>query len=563
MLTMPQKELQSLTAVLARMEDDYQPWKSFHKDLADFILPMRYSWLNETSGISQTRIRANITSNRNKLILDSTGTKAARDLAAGMLNGVTSPARPWFNLRFRQFFAEGQTPIELQRWIEEVRRRMFIILAESNFYNSMAGLLLDLCVFGTAGMLVYEDFDDVIRCYNLPVGEFRLAQDARRHVSTISRLEVLTVEQVVQQFGLENCTYHTQEKYKKGGAELYHGIRVGHLIEPNREDGRFIKGGTAYREFYWELGQNPKNQILQRAIYNEKPGCFPRWEVVGNDTYGLSPGMDALPDIIQLQHETVRKAEGIDMMTNPPMVLDAALRNKGGGTQPGARIYVPSYSQVGAKAAFQTNLNLGELTADIREVQQRIRDAFFNDLFRMISQLQTVRSATEIDARREEKLVLMGAVLERLENEALDPVMARIFGIMKRKGQIPELPEGFEEIEVEIQYVSILSDAQRSVGTGVIERFMQAVGQTVALVPSVKNVVNWDGIMREYANRLNVPPSGINSLEEAAAIAEGERQMLEAQQAAQVGQQLTSAAKNLGDTDIGGGRNAFQELLGG
>lgn len=561
MLMLPQSAFKSICHILAQMDEDYNQMKPIHRELADYILPMRYSWLEDSpkNGVSQIAMAPPI--GRNKRIIDSVGTKAARDLAAGMLNGVASPAREWFNLRLARF--QERPPIQLVRWLQEVRRRMFVVLAESNFYNSMALMLLDLVVFGTAGMLVYEDFDDVIRCYNLPVGEFRIAQNHRRDVHRCSRVSMMTIEQLVQDFGEENLTEYSRNKYKQGGKEILHGIRVGHLIEANVQDERYIPGGAAFREFYWELTNNPQNQILSKRVFTERPGGFPRWEVLGNNVYGLSPGMDALGDIIQLQHEQIRKSEAIDLMTDPPMVMDAALKNQRGGNRPGGRFYVPSYSTAGAKPTHQTQLPLADLTADIRDVQQRIRDSFFNDLFRMISQLQTVRSATEIDARREEKLILMGAVLERLENEALDPIMARVFGIMKRKGLIPELPEGFEEQDVQIQYASILSDAQRAAGTSVIERFMQVVGNTAALVPDVKHVVDWHELLREYGGRLSVPATGINPREVTDEKIAAEQQGLEAQQAAMVGNDLTQAAKNLSETELGGGQNAFQALLGG
>jgi hypothetical protein len=560
-ITLPAQELKKMAAIVAKLDDEYRPWKAYHKELAEFILPLRYNWLSENANDTGTVVRARIESVRNNLILDPTGTKAVRDLAAGMLNGIMSPARPWFNIRLKQFFPDNKVPIELARWTEEVRRRMFVILAESNFYDTIVVFLTDLGVFGTSVLLMYDDFSEVIRFYNVPVGEFRLAQNERREVDTLARIELMTVVQVAERFGVENLSLQTKMKYERNGADLYHAVRVYHLLEPNREDARFIPGGFLYREFYWEVGTNSGERILERAAYREKPACFARWDVVGNDTYGLSPGMDALPDIIQLQHETIRKGEALDKMTNPPIVVDAALRNRGSSTQPGGETFVPSYSQTGAKALYQISMPIAELGEDIKDVQQRIRDSFFNDLFRMISNLDTVRSATEIDARREEKLILLGSVLERLKNETLDPLMIRLFALMKRKELIPPLPPGFEEVEIEIQYVSMLSDAQRAVGTGVIERFMQVVGNTAALVPEVRHIPDWQELLREYGNRLNVPPNGIRSREEVETLIGDEKKLAEAQQAALVGQQLTGAAKNLSETDLGGGRNAFQALL--
>ena len=55
----------------------------------------------------------------------------------------------------------------------------------------------------------------------------------------------------------------------------------------------------------------------------------------------------------------------------------------------------------------------------------------------MMTQLDDVRSATEIVERREEKMVMLGPVLERLHDELLDPLIGRVFQIIARAGQIP------------------------------------------------------------------------------------------------------------------------------
>lgn len=561
---LPASEFEKLKQTVVELEQGYEPWKGFYKDLADYILPMRYSWLEDTGGgielgnVSRKRIR----NNRNNKILDGTGTRKARDLAAGMLNGVTSPARPWFSLRPAGFPFDAQMPVMLSRYLQEVQRRILLVLAESNFYNSMAIMLLDLVVFGTAGMLTYEDFDEVVRFYNLPMGSFRIGQSSRRVIDVVSRTEVYTVRNLIAEFGEENCTDHALGLYRKGGAHLFHGVKIHHLIEPNVEDARHIPGGAAFREFYWEVHNNPEKRILRRAIYHEKPGTFPRWETFGSEPYGLSPAMDALGDIIQLQQETLRKARIIDKIEDPPTIWDAAMRNRPTSTLPGGRNFAPGASTVGGKPVYTPQAPLGELTLDIQQIQQRIAETFYADLFRMISQLDTVRSATEIDARREEKLILMGAVLERLENEALDPIIMRVAGIMERKGLLPEMPPEFADVDIEVQYVSVLSDAQRAVGTGAIERAFQVIGNLGSVAPEVLQVPDWREAIREYFERLNVPASVLRPRAEVEENLRAQQEQAEAQQAALVGRDLTQAAQNLSKTEVGGGRNALQEMLG-
>jgi hypothetical protein len=90
-----------------------------------------------------------------------------------------------------------------------------------------------------------------------------------------------------------------------------------------------------------------------------------------------------------------------------------------------------------------------------------VRAAFYADLFLMATQLEEVRSATEIAERREEKLVMLGPVLERLHDDLLEPLIGRVFQIMCRNGYIP--PPPFEELDgmkLQPEYVSSMQVGQ-------------------------------------------------------------------------------------------------------
>jgi hypothetical protein len=70
-------------------------------------------------------------------------------------------------------------------------------------------------------------------------------------------------------------------------------------------------------------------------------------------------------------------------------------------------------------------MDLNALTADIGDVRQRINASFYTDLFLMISQSEeqggSPVTAREIAERHEEKLLMLGPVLERLHDELLGP----------------------------------------------------------------------------------------------------------------------------------------------
>ena len=172
------------------------------------------------------------------------------------------------------------------------------------------------------------------------------------------------------------------------------------------------------------------------------------------------------------------------------------------------------------------------------------------------------RSATEIDARREEKLVLLGPVLERFENEALDPAINRVFSIMNRAGLLPPAPRSIQNAKLEIQYVSILSAAQSAVGVIPTERFLQIIGNVSAIYPKALNIPNWDELLIDYGRDIGVKAKNINSRDDIASLGEQDDQRAAMASGLEAAQGAAEAAKNLSATEVGGGANALQQILG-
>ena len=541
-----------LIQTMSALQQERLPFWRLWQELANYYLPKRYVSLATDK---DRRLR----NAKNPNIIDATGTSAARLLAAGMMNGVTSPARPWFSIRVPGFTDDPQNAGKM--WADEVTRRMQVVMGETNFYNALATLYLDLSVFGTAAMLIYEDERDVFRCFNPALGEYYFGQDFGLRVNTFAREFTMTVRQIVAKWGVENCSETTKAAFKTGAAQLQQEITIYHIIEPNDTPSAVPKAFD-FRETYWEKGQSTGLVLSQKGFYESLPGIFPRWEVTGNDSYGTSPAMDALGDVIQLQLESKRKAQGLDKMVRPPLVADVQLQHQPTALVPDGITYVSGINNVGVKPLYQVQLPIAELSADILDVRARIKNIFHNDLFDMISQLSTVRSATEIDARREEKLVLLGSVLERFENEALDPAINRIYQIMDRAGLIPEPPEEIAGAQLQIQYVSILSTAQQAVAAIPTERFLGMIGQVSGAAPIALQLPNWDRLLRNYADAIGVKARDLNTPEQVEALMKSQEEQLAAQNAAVQGKELVDGARTLSETDVGGGSNALQQVLG-
>ena len=411
--------------LISSMEQIRNPWMEYWREVAEVYLPRRYvSLYPSTRGQTKQEYK-------NTRILDSTGTIALRNLASGMMNGITSPSRQWLRLHL-----SGAIELEshfTRLALDKRQRTLSTVMAGSNFYNAIATLYIDIALFGTGVVLIYEDANNIIHCYNPPLGEFYLDQGPDYRVNTFARKISLTVRQIVERWGLANCSTTVRDSFQRGGAAMLKDIEIWHLIEPNDRG----EGLTAlpFQELYWEAGGS-RGEVLSVRGYNELPGIFVRWDTVANEPYGTGPSMDALGDVLQLQVETKRKGQAIDKMVSPPVQADVTLKNRPMSFNPNEVTYVNGIQNGtrGVSPVYEVRTPIDALTQDIAQIQARIREVHHNDLFKMIAQLETVRSATEIEARREEKLVLLGPVLERFENEALEPAVKRIMAIADRYG---------------------------------------------------------------------------------------------------------------------------------
>jgi len=547
-------------------------WWVHARELADFILPRRYKWLITPNQMTRG-------SPINQHILDSTGTLAARNLASGMMSGISSPTRLWFKLKIGQVDSTQTSPISL--WLAEVERLMMLVFQESNFYNSIAIVYFDLVVFGTAVMLIYEDFDNVINCVNPCFGEYYVDNDGKYRPLIFFREFTFTSAQTVDEFGYENCSKQVQMLYDEGKSSLTREIIVAHAIEPNDKSQEFgVPGHFKFREVYWEWGGSASPQggiayapgFLRKRGFNEAPHICVRWDLVSNDAYGRSPGMDALPDIKQLQQQVRRKAQAIDKTVNPPMVADVQLKNQPASLLPGGTTYVAGMMQANnagfAPVYGNWKPGIAEISEDLNEVRERIRRTFYNDLFQVISQFQTRSnvSATEIDARRSEALVMIGPVLERIEYELLSPAIERTFAVMSRAGILPPPPAEISGANIDIEYVSMLSQAQQAAASSGIERTLQLAGGLVGVDPSVMDNIDMDSTIQIYSNLMGNNPKMIRSPEALRQLRQQRQQQAEQQRQAEMAERaskLATGAKTLSETDVGGGQNALQSMLGG
>jgi len=552
-LKVPAPERQMVATRWAALKSERASWFGHWNDISRYLLPRNGRFFVQDRNRGYTRTNS---------IYDNTGTLALRVLAAGMMSGMTSPARPWFKLGVPAGNPVSKSPA-VKKWLNEATLVMRDIFAKGNTYRALHSIYEELGAFGTGCSIIAPDDTMVLRHFPLTVGEYCLASNQNGDVDTLYREFQKPVHTLVKEFGYDKCSHQTQAMFDQGSLDQW--VTVIHAIEPraDRDPSKRDNKNMRFSSVYYEQGGQP-GQFLSESGFKQFPGICPRWQVSGGDIYGGSPGMDCLGDVKSLQQEQLRKAQGIDYMTKPPLQVPTSLKGQDVESLPGGIAYIDSTGPgSGIRTQFEVKLELQHLLADIQDVRGRIRSTFYADLFLMLAnQTDTRMTATEVAERHEEKLLMLGPVLERLQNELLDPLIAVTFARMVEQTLIPPAPPELMKQPLIVEYVSMLAQAQMAVGVNSIDRFTGALGNLAQIKPGVLDKFDADEWADVYADVLGVDPSLIVSNKDVALIRAQRAQMQAKQQQIEQAPAVATAAQKASQVDPQGLKDVISMFSG-
>lgn len=577
---------------------DRETWRSHWLDVKNLFLPYRTRWLDD-GGVPN---RGN---KKMQYIVDNCPMLALRTMSAGLMAGMTSPSRPWFRLKPDDDDVYAQPGVA--EWCEKATDAVHQILAKSNFYRAMPTFYSEIGAFGTAALGIYEvPFDPsrkhqpLVNCIAYTAGEYWCAQNDEGVVDTFFRKYKWTVRQTVEKFvgdpsdpddpGWDNIQPSTKSLWRARKWDNW--IDIVHVIEPNDqwEEGALGTRGMQTRSVYYEMGGSP-NVLLGVLGFHTQPVKVARWDTNSDSVYGHSPAMYCLGDAKQLMVQQKRKMQGIDKQMEPPLIGDSAMKRSTVSQLPGDITWLEttSASSFGLKPLYEVKPDLANMIVDLEETRKRIRAGMYEDVFQMMrsldDQLKAGITATEINARKQEQLLELGPLLDRLTGEVFEPTIEDIFDLAVKRSRmawqhearglplppgierfLPPPPKALQGTKLNIDYISILAQAVRVAEVQGINQVTQYVLELVEAKPEVMDKLNFDKAIEILAERTGVPPEMIVSDD---VVKQIRQQRAQAQQQAQQHQQQMEkiqaageAAKNLGQAPVGGG-NALEALLDG
>ncbi|MCD7878518.1 MAG: portal protein [Candidatus Gastranaerophilales bacterium] len=522
----------------AELDIAYNAIKADWQELADYFLPRSVRFL--ARNVNKQPVK-------NKKIKDSTPLVAVRNFSSGMMSGATSPATNWFKVKVKNYRQESSYEIKI--WCSEVENLFRDIFNSSNLYRILPSVYKQLGVFGISVFSMLSDEASILRCQLLPIGSYRIAKNYKGEIDTICRVYMDTAKNIYDKFGENNVSREVINAVKSGRfEELY---EIVHFVEPNKnfmpnsvwaEDKEFIS-------VYYEANSE-ENKFLSKSGFDKFPYAVFESEVNGEDVYPSEcPGINALPDVKQLMSMVIDEGKAVKKMISPTYKGPASLKNKKMIDAPAAFIEEDENGR-GLSPIYEVNPRVLEVDSIIEKLKESIKEIFYNDLFSMIlNTAERTRTATEVNELKEEKMVLLSPLLQQIHN-GLNYVIDWVFQECINLNILPEAPAEIMGANMDIEFVSTLAQAQKAVKISAMERFTTfTINLAQALEPSLRNKLNANKIIDDYAEFANISPEQIIPTKQAEKLKQKNEEAQSQKQAMEQIKEGSEIIKNLGGTD--------------
>lgn len=526
----------------AQLRQERRSWEPFWRDVKEYIVPRRGRFLFSSSS-SEVNRGVPVADRR----INAAASRALSILASGMQSGLTSKARQWFLLTHPDPEVSRYQPVRV--WYDQVQDVLEGMYRRSNVYSALLHTYYEMAGFGTGALSVLSHPDKVLFCRPYTTGSYYLSTDHWFEVDSFYYTEYLTAHQLLLNYGraalpaavlgaLDSDRHET--RFETVNAILRHPEQFG-VVAP---------GGKPIASVHFLSRGHDGDKFLRVSGYDSWPVMTPRWDVVDVDVYGAPPTEDIMGDIRMVQRMEADGLKGLAKGVTPPMRIPPELERRGLNMQPGGLNVVSSMNEHAVAPLMTAQVNMQQLQMKIDRVIEGIRDGLYNSLFlALLTQDNPQMTAREVVERHEEKLLMLGPVLERIHYELLDPLIARTFALANEAGLIPPPPADIDLGATQIEYVSILSQAQKAVGVSRIEQSVQFLGNMVAVYPEVRHALDPLKAYKEYNNMIGVRAGIFTPDDEYRKAVDAESQAAAAAQGAATGESLATSAKLLNDVD--------------
>lgn len=533
-------DLDDILARWRKLSNSRQQWLNHWQSLADIFLPSRADFT--TQQVAGAR--------RTSRIYDGTTLMARRNLTSAIGGTLKPREERWFNIRTSDEQLNRINDARL--WFAEVEDRMYTAIynPDARFLQRTGEVDDDLITFGTGALFMGLRSDlGGLMFQSIHLRDLTIAENADGQIDTHMIRRMWSPRQAIQRFGRERVHEEVLRLAEKPETldierEYLWLVRPREDRDPRRRDNLNAE---------WEsvIIDVVLHHVVAESGFRENPFAIPRWDTTSDEVYGRSPAMLALPDGNTLQSQAKTLLVGGQRAVDPPWWLAADGIVGTARLVPGGYTYVDAAktAQLGGPPLGQFE-NRGNIPLG-RDMQEDSRNNVFRAFFRDILTLPVDRpemTATEVLARREEFLRVIGPVFGRLEADYIGRIPERVFWLMFRAGAFPPPPRELSDAQanIEFEYRSPVTQARKQRDAAGIQQWLGLTGPFIELDPTLIDNFDLDSVVRESAEAFGFRPQWLRDPRQVQAIRQG--RIEQQQQAAQLDQlvQGAEAAERIG-----------------
>jgi hypothetical protein len=533
-------------------------WDSEWQEISEYLIPGR--GIYDDFSIPRKR---KLTSPK---AINQAGRDALRVLASGIQGGLIPSTRPWLEIKWKNKDLNKVT--FLKEWIATAQELLNTSFNDTNYYTENSKAITEICAFGNGMVFVNSDIEDVPFSFHmLTSGSYVFATDSLGRLKKLHRVLLDSPQNLVDSYGdrMSEGVKRIAEN-REGNRDYKFVMLLESIVQEDHLDKPYKRylwevGATAFgTATYSQLSDNKKRPLRVDGFY-EFPCMLGRWDVLGNDDFGIGPGSEALPEIKRLQEVEKASRLATHKELDPPLWAPTYMKGLL-KTLPGSRNYYRNANDK-VESLYQGTYKQESAAILIERIEASIGRKFFNDIFLTAARDPNLSplKAAEVVMRDGEKLLRLGPVIEGLVPEFFKPQIIRCFNICLRKGVFPEIPPEYHDMigDITIEFTSPLAQAQKLVAAKSIEISLAFIGQASAVEPSVMDKVDIDAAVDEYFDAHGTPTRILRSPEEVqarrkqreeaqAADKKKQEAMMQAELATKAGPAEASAAKVRAET---------------
>ena len=481
---------------MKNLESDRANFDQRFQDSTDYAMPHNNQIIDERSSGEAVED-----------LFDTTAEESNIQLASGLYSFLFPAATRAFVLEVDdEELAEND---DVKQWLEKTTELIHKYLISSTFREAFFEHLKSLGVFGTGCLYEEKGKNVAIVFINYFMRDIYIVRNSDGQVDTVFRRFRFSARQAAQEFGLENLGDKIKTAFDSV-VDRDKKFEFLHIVEP-REDRDLDADDPKNMPWLSVYISRDEAEFVNDAEsgYEEFPYQVSVFDKDSLEDYGRSPTQKKLPDI-RMANELKRiRVKAWDKMVDPTMLV----KDDGSvwplTTKPGGVVFFrdekPEY--------WEFKGNLSEINNAITETKLEIQKGYFVDMFDPLIDKQNM-TATEVQARVEQKLRFLTPIIGRLQSGLFNPMIQRVIGILGRQGKLPEMPPELSEKEFSVMYLGRLALALRTIETEGLTKTLQEWAPLADM-----NILEWlDHIniptaFRDSARNNGVPATWLNSLD--------------------------------------------------